>query len=297
MKKKKGHSNNIGQPTVTLVDLITQKQMAALTPMLKEFVRTNELLGFWACSAKEDTELERPIRLLIGRLLEHYHSDEIKYVRIALLLHPLTLHLHFHPSSSSSSSIPHRHRRRHYYHHHHCLLRRHPQSRTQGGAKRRLQLQEPAAAGARHALRRVPQRVLHVHVEIPLPQLRYVYHYSSSSCLHHHYASSSPSSSSSSPAHRLSTTRLGLVYCASCTPHTAILQDRGHSSAPVRLCDNCHHALTTAAAAARRPQSALASSSSSVPTSASSSTSSLPPLSSSSSSVPARSRSSSSRTS
>lgn len=61
-------------------DLVSPKQMSALTPAIKELARSNDLLGFWTCSAKEEANLSRSITTLISKLLEQRHSDEIKYL-------------------------------------------------------------------------------------------------------------------------------------------------------------------------------------------------------------------------
>jgi hypothetical protein len=60
------------------VDQVSPKQLSALTPSLKEFVRSNDIMGFWTCSAKEDANLNKPVQMLVTKLLEQRHSDEIK---------------------------------------------------------------------------------------------------------------------------------------------------------------------------------------------------------------------------
>lgn len=66
---------------VNKVDQVSPKQLSALTPSLKEFVRSNDIMGFWTCSAKEDANLNKPVQMLVTKLLEQRHSDEIKLER------------------------------------------------------------------------------------------------------------------------------------------------------------------------------------------------------------------------
>jgi len=66
---------------VNKADLVTPKELSAITPTLKQLAKNNDLLGFWTCSAKEETDLSKPVAALITKLLEQCHSDEIKMER------------------------------------------------------------------------------------------------------------------------------------------------------------------------------------------------------------------------
>ncbi len=46
---------------------------------MKEFVRENEILGFWTCSAKDAENIHQPIYFLLSKLVEEAYTDDIKY--------------------------------------------------------------------------------------------------------------------------------------------------------------------------------------------------------------------------
>jgi len=63
-----------------IADKVSAKQVAALTPSLKDITRANDVLGFWTCSAKEGYNFEKSIHALVTKILEQRFSDEIKFV-------------------------------------------------------------------------------------------------------------------------------------------------------------------------------------------------------------------------